>query len=141
MIPDWEHRLYWARRPVEWNGFDPADDGHGLRIVYAQAGTASGSGARIAEVLVVEDADKVAVTLVERHLDGAYPDGVEVGEKLARVTNFMEVRLMDRLGDRELIDGSTGKRPPRLDRDAPEDTRDRRILDVMERQGCPVWLP
>jgi hypothetical protein len=35
----------------------------------------------------------------------------------------------------------TGKRPPRLDRDAQKDSRDCRILRAMDRQGCPVWLP
>jgi hypothetical protein len=141
VILDWEHRLYWVRRPVDWDGYDLVDDGHGLRIVYAQAGTASGPGAAIAEVLVLEGFDRVAVTLVARHLVGTYPDGLKTSENLMKVTSFMEVRLMDPLDDRELIDGATGKRPPRLDRDAPEDSRDGRILRAMDGRGCPVWLP
>jgi len=94
VILDWEHRLYWGRGPVNWDGYDLIDDGHGL-IVYAQAGTASGPGAAIAEVLVLEGFDSVAVPLVARHLVGTYPDGVKTSEKLMNVTSFIEVRLMD----------------------------------------------
>lgn len=125
-----------VRRAAEIAGFE-ADDGPParLRLRYATAGTAAGPNAPLAEVVVIEGLDVVSVSLLERVTWGVRPDGWEKGEKLAKVHRFVEVLLMSALGDRRVIDGSTGAAIPRLELSDPN-PRTR-----YGEAGCPRWVP
>ena len=130
--------LHWVRSPIDWDAYDLGEDERMLRIHYTQAGTASGPGAAIAEVVVTEFGSTVAVTLFERDLQGTYPDGAIAGRKMAAVGGCLQVRLSDELGQRRVVDGTSGIEPRRLD---PADDGDRRFLEAAARGGCPVWQP
>ena len=107
-------------------------------MFYTQAGTGSGPGAAIAEVVVHETFSVVAITLFERELAGTYPDGAVAARALAAVPACIEVELEQPLGQRRVIDGSTGETARILDRGAREPSQDWIYLKVFER-GCPLW--
>ena len=70
------------------------------------------------------------MTLFERTPEGTSPDGsVAGGEKLLRTTYWVEIRLEQPLGTREVLDGFTGKSARRLE---PGSTR--KHLEVF---SCP----
>jgi hypothetical protein len=99
----------WVREPVGWTQFGAGGGEHRVRIFYA-----AGS---LAEVVVAESAQTVAVSLFRRTLGGEGEAG----------TRCVEVELAQPLGERRLIDGTTGVEAQRSDEDAPE--------------PCPLWVP
>lgn len=137
-IDEAEQPLRWIRQPVRWDACSVGDDPRLLRIHYIQAGTVAGPGAAIAEVVLSEEGATVSVTLFERDLAGTYPDGAGAGRALAAVSGCLQVRLQRPLGQRRVIDGSTGIEARRLD-EGDEDDRDRWQSAV--RRGCPIWEP
>ena len=118
------------RLPVELLAYD--DEGATIRL-FAEAPAES-----IAELVVSESDDIVAITLFERALVGFYPDGALNAS--AAVARFGCLELELRLGGRKLIDGSTGTDLPLRDRNAPEAEHDWHLARVL-RRGCPRWIP
>ena len=135
---DSEGPLRWFRSPLKWTAFD--EEGAVLRVFFSQAGTGSGPGAAIAEVIVSEGPDVVAITLFERVLTGVYPGGSVAASALAAVSGCLEIELDHPLAGRKLIDGSTGLSPRVRDRDAPEPEEDWFYGRALA-GGCPRWIP
>jgi hypothetical protein len=137
-LPDDEGPLRWFRSPLDWTAYD--EEGSVLRVFFIQPGTGSGPGAAIAEVVVSECLDVVAVTLFERVLSGVLPDGSIAASSLAAVPGCLEIELDRPLAGRKLIDGSTGLAPRMRDRDASEPAEDWFYARALAR-GCPRWMP
>ena len=105
-----------------------------LRIGYRQAGTTFGPNNDLAEVVLSERGDVVAVALFERTVRGVYPDGTEASEKLMAVTSFVEIGLSRPLGNRAVIDATTGVHLEPLADDPALPPRRR-----YGPRGCPRW--
>jgi hypothetical protein len=133
-----EGTLRWIRSPVEWTAFD--EDGSVLRLFFVQAGSASGPGGAIAEVVLSEGPDQVAITLFERVLGGVHPDGSIAARSLAAVGGCLEIELDRPLAGRKLLDGATGLTPHKRDRDAREPEEDWFHARALA-HGCPRWMP
>ena len=132
-----EHgRLEWGRRAVDATHFEAVDEPDpALRIRYVQAGSTLGPNSDLAEVVLGEGDDVVEVALFERTVWGVYPDGTEASEKLMAVASFVEIGLNRPLGNRAVIDATTGVRLQPLDIDAALPPRRR-----YGPRGCPRWL-
>lgn len=92
------------RDPIVRLFFQPGDHGHAPHV-------------DIAEVVVLETADRVSIGLVRRGVDGEWPRGVMHGESLRRRTPVaLDVRLDEPLGTRTLIDAWTGAPVRRVQR-------------------------
>ncbi|MCW3047764.1 MAG: hypothetical protein JWO74_2048 [Solirubrobacterales bacterium] len=92
-------------------------------------------GGGLSEVLVLEQWDRVSIGLVRRLVHGDAPDGtVHGGELLIRGTQVsLDVVLHDPLGERPLIDASTGNAVARVERTSPG-------LLPAEAMGTPRWI-
>ncbi len=133
-----EPGLLWRRAACGWGEFSATNDSDVIEVHYVQAGTAEGPGAAIAEVVVSEAGSTVSISLFERELVGVYPDGAGAARALAAVGGCLAVRLRSPLGQRRVIDGTTGLPARRLD---PSSGDDRRELDWAAQRGCPIWEP
>jgi hypothetical protein len=89
----------------------------------------------LADVLVLEQWDRVAIGLVRRIVRGDAPDGtVHGGEPLIRGAQVsVDVELREPLGTRPLIDASTGDTVPRVERTSAG------FLPA-EALGTPRWI-
>jgi hypothetical protein len=110
--------MRWVREPVAWTRFGEGGGERRVRIFYTQTGGVD----LIAEVVVAESAQTVAVSLFQRALD--HPDA---SEKAVAAARGVEVELAEPLGERRLIDGTTGIEAQRTGEAAPE--------------ICPLWVP
>lgn len=95
--------------PVAWANYIVTDDGRRLRISWMSGRY------QLDRIEVHEDADKVTVSVHERHPPALNPDGSEGGILLVGKTHRAEVELAAPLGDRVVIDEFTGRtrRPAR----------------------------
>jgi hypothetical protein len=105
------------RLPVELLAYD--DEGDTVRLFFAAEAT------DIAEVVVSESGDAVAISLFERALDGRVPSDR---------SGCLEVEV--RLGGRRLIDGSDGAALRERDPSSDEEHLARALG-----RGCPRWVP
>jgi hypothetical protein len=110
--------MRWVREPIAWTRFGEGAGERRVRIFYRQTGGVD----LIAEVVVAESAETVAVSLFQRTLD--HPDA---SEKTIAAARGVEVELAEPLGERRVIDGTTGIEAERTDEGAPE--------------LCPLWVP
>jgi hypothetical protein len=93
-----------ARDPIVRLFFQPGEHGHAPHV-------------DIAEVVVLETADRVSIGLVRRGVDGEWPRGVLHGESLMRRPPVaLDVRLDEPLVTRTLIDAWTGATVRRVQR-------------------------
>jgi len=93
-------------------------------IGYEIPGTSTSVEHPIAEIVVAESYPTVAVTLFRRVLVLDPDDGAsDLAEVASALPSAVQIDLREPLGDRILVDGSTGRRGTRraevLDRPAP----------------------
>ena len=104
--------------PVYISAYDPEVGGPSVVRLFFMAGAAGDwPGGHISEVLVIEDAYHVSIGLVRREVHGDAPDGTgyAVLLKMGRQVS-LDVPLSESLGTRSVLDASTGKVVPRVDR-------------------------
>jgi hypothetical protein len=127
-----------VRAPISWERYEAIDDPPAIRVYYVQAGTGWGPGAAIAEVNVQETVRAVTIELVERELRGTFPNGAGAARALMGVPGCLEIALANHLGQRAVIDATTGQRRPRIDPDPRPHSPDRQALSHFAK-GCPRW--
>ena len=127
-----------VRLPVAIEAYDVEVGGPStIRLFFRMpGGFAPEPGGGLSEVVVLEDWDRVAIGLVRRLVQGDAPDGtVYGGELLIRgVQVSLDVALHDSLGERPLIDASTGNPVARVERHSTNQLRAEAI-------GTPRWIP
>lgn len=104
--------------PVEIDAFD-ADAPRDLvvRLFFQPGDHGQAPHVDIAEVVVLETADRVSIGLVRRGVDGEWPRFVLHGESLRRRSPVaLDVPLDEPLGTRTLIDAWTGATVRRVER-------------------------
>ena len=121
-------------RPLEWQAYDLLEEGRGIRVFYGHSPSEA-----VADLVLSESAEIVAITLFERSLEGVYPDGSVPAKSAVGTASCLEVRLDERVAERRIIDGSTGRATRLRALDAPEGTLDRFFSAALER-GCPRWI-
>ncbi|MDA0184814.1 hypothetical protein OJ997_31215 [Solirubrobacter phytolaccae] len=92
-------------------------------------------GNELADVLVLEDWDRVAIGLIRRVVAGDGPSNtVYGGEPLIRGAQVsLDVELREPLANRQLIDASTGEAVPRIQRTSSSPL-------PAEELGTPRWI-
>lgn len=120
--------------PVEIEGA-AADAGEPLLRLFFRS-KAGQPGGNVAQVVVIEQWDRVAVALLKRVLTGDAPDGLCYGgETLLRgELTTIEIRLREPLGDRPVLDSSNGRLVPSVDLDEP-------AARAALAHGTPHWAP
>jgi hypothetical protein len=120
--------------PVSINAHDPDVGEPSVVRVFFRAGSHGGwPGGGIADVLVIEDSDRVSIGLVRREVHGQAPDGTWYGVSLQMGGwASLDVVLSSSLGTRSLLDASTGELVPRV-----EHLSDDRSPGVGA--GTPIW--
>jgi hypothetical protein len=131
--------LAWVERAVPWSVFEREGEAT-LRIFYVQSGSAEGPDAALAEVSVRESSSAVEVRLFERVLAGTYSDGSTAASAAGAVAACLEIALAQPLGERKVIDGTSGQSARTLDGNAPPGEGDWFLLRALAR-GCPRWVP
>ena len=124
--------------PVDVEAFDVDAGGPGtVRLFFRPGGRDLWPGGDLAEVVVLEQHDRVAVALRRRVLVGDGPDDVVYGgELLVRgARTSLDVVLREPLGDRPVLDAASGREVPRVRRDAGGGPVDG------EEHGTPRWMP
>ena len=115
-------------------GFEAVEDTPpAIRVRYRHGGTAHGPSHDLAEVVVSDGPDVLAIALFERRRRGIVPSGGTLVSPLMGLTDFVEIPLARPVGRRKVIDGATGRT---LERFELEETDERRRYG---RRGCPVW--
>ena len=127
--PEDDGPLRLVRFAVPWKAF--LSDLAIVNVVYPH----SSGGGTLSEVVVSDGWDVVAVTLFRRATIGTYPDGSVSVELLDLKYSCVAVVLDGALGDRKIIDGSTGEPGE------PFTADDELWQSLTTQDGCPMWVP
>jgi hypothetical protein len=135
--------LEWQPEPVELLRYDAVDgDECTLRIFFDLVGVRS-PGYSLSDVWTSESYERVAVTVIRRDLEGVGPDGTEHGRKLNGCLSCVQIPLRSPLGNRQVIDGSTGLTVTQLDPapafDPEQGDLDHHLGELVRTDGCPLW--
>jgi hypothetical protein len=120
--------------PVPINAHDPEIGGPSVvRLFFSAGAYEDWPGGGLANVLVIEDWDRVSIGLVRREVEGDAPDATGYGEslKMGRQVS-LDVALSRSLGTRSLLDASTGEVVPRVKRQSEDPL-------PAEAMGTPRW--
>jgi hypothetical protein len=118
---------------VPINAHDPEVGEPSVVRVFFRAGAYGWPGGGISDVLVIEAGDHVSIGLLRREVHGEAPDGTMYGESLKMGGQVsLDVPLSSSLGTRSLLDASTGRLVPRVERRASGSL-------PTEAAGTPVW--
>ena len=126
-----EGPLRCVREPLGWSEYADGDELTLLRVHFTHSGSAH--DAALAEVIVTESGPTVSISLFQRQIWGTYPDGATAATPAVAVFGCVQVRLARPLGQRRVIDGTTGLLAQRV-----AENSDHRWI---ERHGCPIWEP
>jgi hypothetical protein len=136
-------RLEWLAEPVELLRYDPVDDDPcAVRIFFDLVGDHA-PGSSLSDVRTSEARDRVVVAVIRRNLVGVRPDGDAYGTKLVSCLAGVQIILSTALGDRQLIDESTGRVVRPLERAPVVDPEygdlDDHLGELARTEGCPLW--
>ncbi len=120
--------------PVSIRAHDPDAGGPSVVRLFFRAGDRGGwPGGGIADVVVIEDGERVSIGLMQRVVDGEGQDGMMYGSSL-QMGGWagLAVALSSPLGTRSLLDASTGELVPRVEH-LPDDSSPGKGVET------PLW--